>query len=154
MRKIPDDEWDEIFLAEEKQRKRAEQELFEQALTNGVGAELSKEQLADESGKRKNLEIRLQKSFSPEVDARLDLHMKTREESDKVLSSFFRNAVIVGDRTLLVITGKGHHSDKKAVLREYVRQWLKGDGREWILWFAEAPRALGGSGAWLVRLKR
>jgi len=154
MRKISDDEWDEIFLAEEKQRKRAEQELFEQALTNGVGAELTKERLADESGKRKNLEIKLQKSFSPEVDARLDLHMKTREESDKVLPSFFRNAVVVGDRTLLVITGKGHHSSKKGVLRKYVQNWFNSDGWKWILWFAEAPRSLGGSGAWLVQLKR
>ncbi|PJB83946.1 MAG: hypothetical protein CO090_00405 [Acidobacteria bacterium CG_4_9_14_3_um_filter_49_7] len=153
MRQISDEEWDEVFLAEEKQQEHAERKLFEQALVDNAPITNTIEPLTQASGKLENLERKLHKSISPEIDASLDLHLKTKDEAATALFEFLRHAVEVGDRTALVITGKGHHSDKKGVLREYVRQWLKGDGREWILWFAEAPRALGGSGAWLLRLK-
>ncbi len=153
MRQISDEEWNEVFLAEKKEQEHTERKLFEQALVDSAPVTKTKDPLPQASAKVENLERTVRKSISPEIDASLDLHLKTKEEAATALYAFLRHAVEVGDRTALVITGKGHHSDKKGVLREYVRQWLKGDGREWILWFAEAPRALGGSGAWLLRLK-
>ncbi len=153
MRQIPDDEWEELFLADKKQKEREERELFEQALANGVGETAIKEPVPHAIAKSVSLQRSLPKSVSPEIDATLDLHMKTKDESIMELRAFFQQTLSAGDRTVLVITGKGHHSEKKGVLRDYVRQWMRGEGHQWLLWFAEAPKKLGGSGAWVVRLK-
>ncbi|NOY23009.1 MAG: Smr/MutS family protein [Acidobacteria bacterium] len=153
MRQISDDEWEEIFLADKKQKEREDRELFEQALANGVGKSAIKEPVPHAIAKSINLQRSFPKSVSPEIDATLDLHTKTKDESIMELRSFFQQTASAGDRTVLVITGKGHHSEKKGVLRDYVRKWLRGEGRQWLLWFAEAPKKFGGSGAWVVRLK-
>jgi len=153
MKHISDEEWRDVFLAQERRREREEKELFEKSLKKmeqGPGIDVPSD---FPSGRSKSLQRTIHKSFDPKIDAELDLHLKTKEESASLLIGFFRQAAGVGDRTVLVITGKGHHSEKKGVLREFVRRWLNNEGAKWILWFAEAPKKLGGSGAWLIRLK-
>ncbi|NOZ13324.1 MAG: Smr/MutS family protein [Acidobacteria bacterium] len=153
MKHISDDEWEAIFLAQEREREQEEREIFEQYLrADGGKPEPSPENLSGIpfSGQ---LERRLPKSMVLAVDASLDLHLKTKHESLVALETFFRNAVLSGDRLLLIITGKGHHSEQKGVLREFVRKWLRRDGRHRILWYADAPRKMGGTGAFVVRLK-
>ena len=152
MKPISDEEWEKIFLSGEREREQQERELFEQAVSN---FDDFSSQLEEELPRRLNspgLQRKIPKSISPEIDATLDLHMKTKEEAKVKLLSFFRQAVADGDRTLLVITGKGHHSPGKGVLRDFARQWFNGEGARWISWYAEAPGKLGGKGAWLVRL--
>lgn len=153
MKQISDDQWEEIFLAGKRQQEREERELFERTLMEEAG-ELQSEgiilPLSDTSGR---LQRSIPKSIFLEPDATLDLHLKTKHESTMELRRFFQQSAGTGDRSVLVITGKGHHSERKGVLRAHARQWLNGEGRRWILWFAEAPKKLGGSGAWLVRLK-
>ncbi len=152
MKRISDAEWEAIFLADRREREEAERKLFEQALERDeikIYPEASPEPETVDK-----LFRTLPKSLSPRIDATLDLHLKTRHEASLLIRDFFLQSSRVGDRLVLLITGKGHHSEKKGVLREFVRQWLKNEGKKWILWFAEAPKALGGSGAWLVRLKK
>ena len=151
MKRISDEQWEAIFLADRREREEADRKLFEQALKSGEIV-LPDERVPD-SEPTDNLFRTLPKSLSPRIDGTLDLHLKTKNEAARLIPEFFLNAIRSGDRMVLLITGKGHHSEKKGVLREFVRLWLKNEGRKWILWFAEAPKALGGSGAWLVRLK-
>ncbi len=153
MKHISDEEWEAIFLADKREREREEQELFKQYLREGYDKPEPSEEISTQIHLPEQLERRLPKSMVLATDAILDLHLKTKQESLIALQAFFREAVHSGDRLLLIITGKGHHSERKGVLREFVRKWLTGDGRHWILWFADAPRKMGGSGAFVVRLK-
>ncbi|RMF73172.1 MAG: DNA mismatch repair protein MutS [Acidobacteria bacterium] len=94
---------------------------------------------------------RLERGEFP-VDARCDLHGMTRDEAAAALRRAVDEARHADRRTLLVIHGRGTHgSERRAVLRAFVRQWLC---RAEVLAFATAPARLGGPGATLVRLRR
>jgi DNA-nicking Smr family endonuclease len=84
-------------------------------------------------------------------DASLDLHGLTRDEAWVSLETFFETARRQGFEKLLVIHGKGNHSEGDAVLKQTVRQFL-----EQCPFAGETgpgSRELGGSGAVWVLLK-
>lgn len=98
--------------------------------------------------------VRLSKRHSLEIDEQVDLHGQTVEEALVVLRRFVGSAVSRKSRTVLVVTGKGHHSEAgKSVLRQAVERWLRRDAASWVREYSEAPRALGGGGAFVVRLR-
>lgn len=98
--------------------------------------------------------VRLSKRQSLEIDEEIDLHGQTVEEALVHLRRFVGSAVRGKSRTVLVVTGKGHHSEAgRSVLRQAVERWLRRDGASWIREYSEAPRALGGGGAFVVRLR-
>lgn len=84
------------------------------------------------------------------VSHQLDLHGLTREEALDALPRFLQSAQRKGQKAVLVITGKGHHSAEEPVLHQAVASWLRDAGRAFVLEFAPAPRELGGSGAYVV----
>ncbi|MDD2309884.1 MAG: Smr/MutS family protein [Desulfuromonadaceae bacterium] len=88
------------------------------------------------------------------VSHQLDLHGLTREEALAALPRFLLSAQKKGQKAVLVITGKGNHSPEEPVLHQAVASWLRDAGREIILEFAPAPREMGGSGAYVVFLRR
>jgi DNA-nicking Smr family endonuclease len=85
------------------------------------------------------------------ADAVLDLHGMTRDEAWTALDTFFRDSRRRGFEKLLVIHGKGNHSQGDVVLKETARSFIEncpfagesGHGRA----------AAGGSGATWVLLK-
>jgi len=80
------------------------------------------------------------------VQDELDLHGLTQDEALHSLRMFLRESRLEGLRKVLVIHGKGLHSESgRAVLREAVRQALMKD-RNVAAW-GEAQRHKGGSGA-------
>ena len=88
-----------------------------------------------------------------EIDDRLDLHGKTEAMAQKALHQFIQNASRRGDRTLLVITGKG--AAGQGVLRRKVPEWLKEYPlKQHILALSQASPKDGGGGALYVRLRR
>ena len=88
-----------------------------------------------------------------EIDDRLDLHGKTEAMAHKALHQFIQNASRRGDRTLLVITGKG--AAGQGVLRRKVPEWLKEYPlKQHILALSQASPKDGGGGALYVRLRR
>ncbi len=87
------------------------------------------------------------------VNHQLDLHGLTREEALEALPRFLRSAQKKGQKAVLVITGKGYHSQEEPVLHQAVASWLRDAGREIVLEFAPAPREMGGSGAYVVFLR-
>jgi DNA-nicking Smr family endonuclease len=76
----------------------------------------------------------------------LDLHGQLQEEAVANLRYFLRESRLQGYRKILVIHGKGLHSEnRKAVLKEAVHQVLLKD-RNVAAW-GEAARKDGGKGA-------
>lgn len=95
------------------------------------------------------------------IDSTLDLHGMRQSEAHRALTHFVAAAAARGDRTILVITGKGltGASDSPfghtGVLRRAVPGWLSEPAiAALIAGFGPAGRGHGGGGALYVRLKR
>jgi len=85
------------------------------------------------------------------TDAILDLHGMTIVEAEMALNSFFASAERRGCRKLLIVHGKGLHSESEPVLAAFVEKWLTrraSAGRS-----GHATRENGGRGATWVLLK-
>jgi DNA-nicking Smr family endonuclease len=85
-------------------------------------------------------------------EAELDLHGLTVEESSAQVRFFLQNASYQGFRVVLVITGKGLHSNDEPVLRRAMEKLLN-ELREQVLEWGVAPRRYGGDGALVVFLR-
>jgi DNA-nicking Smr family endonuclease len=88
------------------------------------------------------------------VSRELDLHGFLKDEALQRLEQFISEAVTLGQQAVLVITGKGLNSPEGPVLQGTVAAWLKDEGKRMVLEFVPAPRYLGGSGAFVVFLKK
>jgi DNA-nicking Smr family endonuclease len=90
------------------------------------------------------------------VEARIDLHGRSREEALRALERFVTGAVAGGRRCVLVIHGRGLHSSPDGpTLRDAVREALIGGATAGhALAASSAPAALGGAGATLVWLRK
>jgi len=84
--------------------------------------------------------------------AQLDLHgLKVAEASAKT-RFFLEDAAHRGCHCVLLITGKGLHSDDGPVLRRAMERLLEGQ-RDLVVEWGSAPRRLGGNGALAVFLR-
>lgn len=90
------------------------------------------------------------------VEARIDLHGRSREEALRALERFVEGAMAGGRRCVLVIHGRGLHSSGEGpTLRDAVRDALIGGAfAGQALAASSAPPALGGAGATVVWLRR
>ncbi len=92
--------------------------------------------------------------LSKSPDAILDLHGKTKEEALISVQSFVMGGHRQRQRSILIITGKGHHSGEGGpVLNQAVRSWLQRHGHPYIKDFSSASPRYGGTGALWVDLR-
>lgn len=98
-----------------------------------------------------------------EIDGTIDLHGLTQGEARDTLRRYIAARFARGDRTILVITGKGARTDndyisamtERGVLRTMLPVWLNEPGMaQMISGWSVAARGHGGEGAWYVRLRR
>lgn len=98
-----------------------------------------------------------------DIDSRIDLHGMTQNEARSALHHFIHARFVRGDRTLLVITGKGVRTDndyiaamtERGVLRTMLPVWLNETSlAPMVSGWSVAARGHGGEGAWYVRLRR
>jgi DNA-nicking Smr family endonuclease len=83
----------------------------------------------------------------------IDLHNLNQDRARAALTAFILRAHAEGERTVLVITGKGALGD--GVLRRRTPEWLAEPPlRSLIAGLSEAHRRQGGEGALYVALKR
>ncbi|MDR3139244.1 MAG: Smr/MutS family protein [Treponema sp.] len=85
-------------------------------------------------------------------DALIDLHGLTRDEAWDSLGSFFQDAKLRGFEKLLIIHGKGNHSEREGVLKETARKFIEN-----CPFAGESGRqhaSAGGRGATWVFIKR
>lgn len=88
-------------------------------------------------------------------DQSIDLHGLQRSEVVGKLKSFIANASYRQDKVLLVITGKGLHSeDGKAVLRDEAERFLTQEGRASVVEWGRASKKYGGDGALVLFLRQ
>lgn len=83
----------------------------------------------------------------------LDLHGLGRDEALARTRAFLGHAARQGWPLVLVVTGKGLHSQDGPVLRRAVEQLLA-EARDLVMEWGAAPRRLGGSGALAVFVRR
>ena len=88
------------------------------------------------------------------ISDELDLHGYLKDEALRRLEHFIMSAHARGQQAVLVITGKGLNSPEGPVLPGAVAAWLREQGRGMVAEFMPAPRDKGGSGAYVVFLKR
>ena len=88
------------------------------------------------------------------ISQELDLHGFIKDEALARLERFVADARNRGQQAVLVITGKGNNSPEGPVLQGAVAGWLRNTGKGLIAEFSSAPRELGGSGAFVVFLKK
>lgn len=85
------------------------------------------------------------------ADAVIDLHGLTRDEAWTRLDLFFRDARKQGLEKVMVIHGKGNHSEGEAVLVRTTRRFV--ESCPYTGEFGSADRRHGGNGATWVLLK-
>ena len=97
--------------------------------------------------------MKLLKQGRLKPEATLDLHGLFRHQVVDKVRFFLQDACHQGCRTVLIVTGRGLHSNGEPVLRSEVERFLQSDGRRLIAEWARAPRQYGGAGALVVFLK-
>lgn len=96
------------------------------------------------------------KSKKRSIDARIDLHGMTQDVAHRKAIGFINSSYARGLKTVLIITGKGNASSSEGILQKNLPRWLSADNTaaKHIAGISPAPRELGGSGAFVVTLKR
>jgi DNA-nicking Smr family endonuclease len=98
-----------------------------------------------------------------DIDGTIDLHGMTQFEARESLRRYIGAKAARGDRTILVITGKGAKTDndyiaamsERGILRTMLPIWLSEPGLSHLVsGWSLAARGHGGEGAWYVRLRR
>lgn len=85
------------------------------------------------------------------VDALLDLHGMSAEDAKTAVENFLQQCLYTGWRVVLIIHGKGHHS-QMPVLKNKLNRWLR--ETDMVLAFCSATSSHGSGGATYVLLKR
>ena len=133
-------------VEEGKSRRDPAREALERAMLAGVDPSRKGEEGRDPSPlSRAEIE-------ALPVEAVLDLHGLTSEAAWEALSRFFRDASSRGLTKVLVIHGKGNHSEGEPVLKRTALRFLETSslaGRH-----GTAERRLGGSGAVWVLVRK
>jgi DNA-nicking Smr family endonuclease len=98
-----------------------------------------------------------------DIDGTIDLHDMTQAQAREALFRYVTTRAARGDRTILVITGKGLKTDsdyiaamsQRGILRTMLPIWLSEPGLAHLVsGWSMAARGHGGEGAWYVRLRR
>jgi len=104
----------------------------------------SRRDLGEEPG-----ESRYQRMRKQEPQGELDLHGLRAAEAQAALERFLRDAAARGLGKVLIIHGKGNHTQGRPVLEGAVRAWLESSPLAGA--FGRAERRHGGSGAtWVI----
>ncbi|MGE5172361.1 MAG: Smr/MutS family protein [Betaproteobacteria bacterium] len=132
--------------------------LFLQALQKIGNASRDQWQVREEANEPRNRSSsgrkRQLRRGTIRISQELDLHGFLRDEAITRLEQFIARAYSRGFEAVLVITGKGYNSSEGPVLRGAVAAWLRESGRGMVAEFSPAPRDKGGSGAFVVFLKK
>lgn len=137
----------------------SEHELFLQAMGQLGTAAVREDDLADPDdgdapARSSSSRMRQLKRGTIGIGEELDLHGFLKDEALRRLGHFISSAHARGLQAVLVITGKGLNSPEGPVLSGAVDAWLREQGKGMVAEFHRAPRDKGGSGAYVVFLKR
>lgn len=114
--------------------------------------------------KLQNKDINLKKIYRQKVRS-IDLHGYTLDQANQKISDFISQSYIAGINKLIVVTGKGLHSENEknpyvskdlSILKHSVPEFIKNNKNlmNKIYEFSEAKIEDGGSGAFYIFLKK
>ena len=114
--------------------------------------------------KLQNKDINLKKIYRQKVRS-IDLHGYTLDQANQKISDFISQSYIAGINKLIVVTGKGLHSENEknpyvskdlSILKYSVPEFIKNNKNlmNKIYEFGEAKIEDGGSGAFYIFLKK
>ena len=114
--------------------------------------------------KLQNKDINLKKIYRQKVRS-IDLHGYTLDQANQKISDFISQSYIAGINKLIVVTGKGLHSENEknpyvskdlSILKHSVPEFIKNNKSlmNKIYEFSEAKIEDGGSGAFYIFLKK
>jgi len=114
--------------------------------------------------KLQNKDINLKKIYRQKVRS-IDLHGYTLDQANQKISDFISQSYIAGINKLIVVTGKGLHSENEknpyvskdlSILKHSVPEYIKNNKSimNKIYEFSEAKIEDGGSGAFYIFLKK
>ncbi len=149
-KKLPHDDWEKLFGIKKEEREDKEFELFLKEVENIKVAK----KVSEGESRVIPEKIKLPKKKVLKIDDEIDLHGLTKVETEDALVGFFENAVREKYSVVLVIPGKGKHSEKGGMLKVFVEKWFKKEGARFISKYSVAPKAHGGEGAFVVYLKK
>ena len=149
-KKLPHDDWEKLFGIKKDEQDNEELELFLKEVENITVVEKKVEKQKSNTPEK----IKLPKKKVLNIDDEIDLHGLTRVQAESSLAYFFENAVKEKFSIVLVIPGKGKHSEKGGMLKIFVEKWFKNEGAKFISKYSVAPKAHGGEGAFVVYLKK
>ncbi len=138
---------------------RKDNELFLLAMQK-IGTEIAKiqknsgEEIVQDKPRSASSRMRQLKRGTIRLGGELDLHGFVRDEAITKLEHFVSSAYARGREAVLVITGKGINSPEGPVLQGAVAAWLRERGKRMVAEFVTAPHDLGGSGAFVVFLRK
>ena len=117
--------------------------------------EISGERIAGRAPGIDRRELARLKSGKLPTDARLDLHGLRAEDARRALRECIEAAWEEESRCVLVVHGRGVHSEDGPVLKRQLLEWLaEPPVGERVMAFASAPAARGGTGATQVLLRK
>lgn len=125
-----------------------------QTMGTGLTAKRSEPDAEETARPQPTNRMRLLKRGTIRISEELDLHGFVKEEALAALERFIAGASARGRQAVLVITGKGYNSPEGPVLQAAAADWLRRRGTGMVAEFAPAPRDRGGSGAYVVFLKK
>ena len=136
-------------------RREKDENLFLQAMQK-IGANFRDAEPETEEPEHRSQTSRMRqlKRGTIRISQELDLHGHLKDEALTRLEHFVVDAFDLGQSAVLVITGKGINSPEGPVLQGAVAAWLREKGKGMVVEFAPAPRDKGGSGAFVVFLKK
>ncbi len=104
------------------------------------------------AGQQKKVLSRLMQAKFSGFDAQLDLHGMRQARAEQALQQFIEGSAQQGLRYLLIVHGKGQHSDGRAVLKDICAAQLPQHAA--VLAFCSARQVDGGTGALYVQLSK
>lgn len=135
-----------------------DRELFLTAMqkigTTFAGRQPEEEELDGQQRRSPTSRMRQLKRGTIRVGDELDLHGFLKDEALARLERFIASAYQRRLDAVLVVTGKGVNSPEGPVLKGAAAAWLGGRGKGMVAEFSPAPRDRGGSGAFVVFLKK
>lgn len=110
-----------------------------------------KDAVLDSIEAQENPGLRRRRLLQARVDATIDLHGLTRDEAWLRLEAFFKDSVNKGFVKVLIVHGKGVHSESDPVLKKMVRLFL--EQNPYAGESGSGDKQDGGSGSTWVLLK-
>lgn len=142
--------WSAQFAPESDTESDEDRALFLQALESLPTQAFEKDEAAPE---KPSPFRKLKRRVKGDHEDVLDLHGMKREQALQALARFVAAAYTHKRKSVMVITGKGKHSaGGKSVLKPAVEEWILKQGRYYLRAYADAPRAFGGRGAFILHL--